>query len=82
MKTNWGSGVIAPSILNIGARWRWLVSFTLCLYPTWCSQYFANFIFEINWEGLYDSTSPPVKKRNREIRMQAAELEFFPGVTG
>jgi len=27
MKTYWGGG-IAPRILNLGARWRWVVSFT------------------------------------------------------
>jgi hypothetical protein len=29
MKTYWRSGGIAPRILNLGARWRWVVSFTL-----------------------------------------------------
>jgi hypothetical protein len=34
MKTYWGSGSIAPIIRNLGARWRWVVSFTLRpLYP-------------------------------------------------
>jgi hypothetical protein len=27
MKTYWGSGGVAPRILNLGARWRWVVSF-------------------------------------------------------
>jgi len=29
MKTYWGSGYIASSILNLGTRWGWVVSFTL-----------------------------------------------------
>jgi len=30
----WGSGGIAPCILDLGSRWRWVVSFTLrLLYP-------------------------------------------------
>jgi hypothetical protein len=29
MKTYWGSGCIAPRILEHGTRWRWVVSFTL-----------------------------------------------------
>jgi hypothetical protein len=34
MKTYWGSGGIAPRILDFGTRWRWVVSFTpLPLYP-------------------------------------------------
>jgi hypothetical protein len=34
MKTYWGSAVIAPSILDLGTRWKWVVSFTpLPLYP-------------------------------------------------
>jgi hypothetical protein len=34
MKTYWGSGGIAPSILDLGTRWRWVVSFTTRpLYP-------------------------------------------------
>jgi hypothetical protein len=28
MKTYWGSGGIAPLILDLGTRWRWVVSFT------------------------------------------------------
>jgi hypothetical protein len=28
MKAYWGSGVIAPRILDLGTRWRWVVSFT------------------------------------------------------
>jgi hypothetical protein len=34
MKGCWGSGGIAPRILNLGTRWRWVVSFTpKPLYP-------------------------------------------------
>jgi hypothetical protein len=34
METYWGSGGIAPRILNLGTRWRWVVSFTpRPLYP-------------------------------------------------
>jgi len=28
VKTHWGSRCIAPSVLNLGTRWRWVVSFT------------------------------------------------------
>jgi hypothetical protein len=28
MKAYWGSGVIAQRILDLGTRWRWVVSFT------------------------------------------------------
>jgi hypothetical protein len=28
MKAYWGSGCIAPRILDLGTRWRWVVSFT------------------------------------------------------
>jgi hypothetical protein len=34
MKTYWGSGGIAPHILELSTRWRWVVTFTLrSLYP-------------------------------------------------
>jgi hypothetical protein len=34
MRTYWGSGGIAPRILDLGIRWRWVVSFTpRPLYP-------------------------------------------------
>jgi hypothetical protein len=34
MKTYWGSGGIAPCILDLDTRWRWVVSFTpRPLYP-------------------------------------------------
>jgi hypothetical protein len=34
MKTYWGSGDTAPRILDLGTRWRWVVSFTpRPLYP-------------------------------------------------
>jgi hypothetical protein len=28
MKTYWGSWGVAPRILDLGTRWRWVVSFT------------------------------------------------------
>jgi hypothetical protein len=28
MKTYWGSGGIAPRLLDLGTRWKWVVSFT------------------------------------------------------
>jgi len=28
MKVYWGSGGITPRILDLGTRWRWVVSFT------------------------------------------------------
>jgi len=35
MKTYWEIGGINPRILNLGTRWRWVVSFTpRPLYPT------------------------------------------------
>jgi hypothetical protein len=34
MKAYWGSGGITPRILDLGTRWRWVVSFTArLLYP-------------------------------------------------
>jgi hypothetical protein len=34
MKVYWGSGSIAPHVLDLGTRWRWVVSFTSRpLYP-------------------------------------------------
>jgi hypothetical protein len=34
LKAYWGSGGIAPLILDLGTRWRWVVSFTTWpLYP-------------------------------------------------
>jgi hypothetical protein len=34
VKTYWGSGGIAPRILDLGTRWRWVVNFTpQPLYP-------------------------------------------------
>jgi len=35
MKTYWGSGYIAPSILNLGTRRRWVVSLTRRLLYPW-----------------------------------------------
>jgi hypothetical protein len=34
MKAYWGSGGISPRVLDLGTRWRWVVSFTLLpLHP-------------------------------------------------
>jgi hypothetical protein len=35
MKTYWGSGGIVPCILNLGARWRQVVSFMHSLIYFW-----------------------------------------------
>jgi len=44
VKTYWGSRGTAPLILNLGTRWRWVVSFTLRpLYPSVnCSRYLLD----------------------------------------
>jgi len=34
MKMHWGSGGIAPWILNFSTRWKWVVSFTSWLLYT------------------------------------------------
>jgi len=50
MKKYRGSEVIAPCILNLGTRWRWVVSFTPCLlYPWWKS---AGTHWIRGWMGL------------------------------
>jgi hypothetical protein len=42
MKTYWGSGGIVPRILDLGTRWRWVVSFTtLLLYLQGKSPWYA-----------------------------------------
>jgi len=35
MMTYWGSVCIAPSILNLGTRWSWMVSFTPRPFYPW-----------------------------------------------
>jgi len=35
MKTYWGNGGIAARILNLGTRWRWVVSFTTLPPSPW-----------------------------------------------
>jgi hypothetical protein len=41
MKTYWRSWSIAPRILNLGTRWRWVVSFTpRPFYPRWKKSWY------------------------------------------
>jgi hypothetical protein len=41
MKTDWGSGGIAPRILDLGIRWRWTISFkSRPLYPQEKSRWY------------------------------------------
>jgi len=43
VKTYWSSGGIAPCILNLRTRWRWVVSFTSWpLYPRDKSSRWGN----------------------------------------
>jgi hypothetical protein len=42
MKAYWRSGGIAPSIIDLGTRWRWVVSFThRLLYPQGKSPWYS-----------------------------------------
>jgi len=34
----WRSGGVVPWILNLGNRWRWVVSFMPLLLYTWCKN--------------------------------------------
>jgi hypothetical protein len=43
IKTYWGSGGIVPRILELGTRWRWVVSFTpRPLYPQVKSPWYPS----------------------------------------
>jgi hypothetical protein len=49
MKVYWGSGGITPRILDLGTRWRWMVSFTpRPLYPPGNSPWYP---FDIRLGG-------------------------------
>jgi len=77
MKKYWGSRGTAPRILNLGTRWRWVVSFTsLLLYPWGPREY------EAEW------TPKPVWMRWREhnpgysARSLVTILTELPGMGG
>jgi hypothetical protein len=56
MKTYWGSEGITPRILDLGTRWRWLVSFTqqreslcfLCSFPYQLSSPIRSCLVSLN----------------------------------
>jgi hypothetical protein len=64
MKAYWGSGYIAPRILDLGTRWRWVASFTArSLYP----QKRAPATYWIRgWVGPRAGLDAMVKRKNSQ----------------
>jgi hypothetical protein len=60
-----GSGSIAPRILDLGTRWRWVVSFTLQpLYPQGKGPWYP---FDRRWVSHYTHTDPYLSKTQHNI---------------
>jgi hypothetical protein len=54
LKTYWGSGGIAPCILDVGTRWKWVVSFTPRPLCTHCIA---------DWVGLIAGIDAMTKRK-------------------
>jgi hypothetical protein len=71
MKTFWGSGSIAPRTLDLGTRWRWVVSFTpRPLYPPGKSSWYPldrrlGGPQSRSGHGGKDKNSQPLRESNR-----------------
>jgi hypothetical protein len=64
MKAYWGSGGIAPRILNLGARWRWVASFT---HWRFTPRETASGTHRIgNWVGPRAGIDTVVKRKNSQ----------------
>jgi hypothetical protein len=64
MKTYWESGGTAPHILNLGTRWRWVVSFTpRPLYPQGKSPQYP---LDRRLGGLQSRSGRGVKEKNSQ----------------
>jgi hypothetical protein len=62
MKTYWWSGGIVPHILDLGTRWRWVVSFTpRPLYPQGKSPWYQ---LDRMLSGLHSWSGHGVKEKN------------------
>jgi hypothetical protein len=75
MKVYWGSGGIAPSILDLGTRWMCVISFTpLPLYPQSKSP----------WYPLYSRLCGPQRRSGRggEINVLHASEVYSPPPKG
>jgi len=57
MKAYWGSGDINPRILDLGTRWRWVVSFMPYLHET-----------NTKANEMHKIPSPPPPKKNKQKR--------------
>jgi hypothetical protein len=64
MKTYWWNGGIAPRILNLGTRWRWVVIFTLQpLYPQWKSP---RYPLDSRLGGSHSRSGPGGEEKNSQ----------------
>jgi hypothetical protein len=68
----WGSGCTVPPILDLGTRWRWLISFTVrLLYPR------GNSPYRTHWKGGRVGPRASLDAVNRNISCPC--LESNPG---
>jgi hypothetical protein len=69
MKTYWGSGGIAPRILGLGTRWRWVVSFNpRPLYPR---ERASGTYWIGGWLELRDILDTVVKRKIPSLRRKS-----------
>jgi hypothetical protein len=61
MKTYWGRGGIAPRVIDLGVRWRWVVSFT----PRPLNR--AGLYFSRNWLVHLTKLVLPTRKNNLSV---------------
>lgn len=62
--TGWrrmGSWGIAPHILNVGSRWRWVISFTLLMH---CSRGKTSLCLLDRWLGTFKGRCSRCKEKN------------------
>jgi hypothetical protein len=81
MKVYWGNGCIAPRILDLGTRWRWMVSFTpRPLYPHekeagWAPEPLWTRWWRENFEPLPGLEPPIIQTVARRCTTELSKLE-------
>jgi hypothetical protein len=80
MQAYWGSGGIAPCILNLGTRWRWVVSFTSQqLYPRY-PLHRDNFTFTL--AGIEPQSSSPCSRHYTDWAIPALDDTLLKDIKG
>jgi len=76
MKAYWGSGGVAPRILDLGSRWKWVVSFTPGRFIPQGKSPWYPFDRKLVWTWWWRKRNAPICTAENLVQIQWIENQL------